>query len=106
MYLITVFLSLMILLVILKIMRKRQKDGSMPCPPGYPLIGPILQLAKMGDRPHILMENWAKELGDIYNFYIFGRQVIVLNSVDTIYEALVKKGKCFSGNNFSIIVNF
>lgn len=76
--------------------------NALPEPKGYPFIGPLVELIRWNKFQHHLLEKWAKELGDVYQFKIFGRKFLVLNSVDVIYEALVHKGNVFSGK-FNII---
>ncbi|XP_071483426.1 steroid 17-alpha-hydroxylase/17,20 lyase-like [Diadema antillarum] len=65
-----------------------------PGPPGLPLIGNILEL---NDRSEILLDKFMKKYGDIFSLRVGERWVVVLNSVDMIKEAMLKRGAEFAG---------
>ncbi|XP_060581281.1 cytochrome P450 2B4-like isoform X3 [Ruditapes philippinarum] len=69
-------------------------------PPGYsgiPYIGSVQMLLKFrGKRPHIVLEEESKRLGNIFRWYLGNQLIVVLSGYDIIHEALVKKADTFS----------
>ena len=74
--------------------RRESRTASIPSQPGLPFVGNAFQLDPTG--PHKTLTEWSKKRGAIYKIKLFGKEVIVLNDFDTIYEALVRKGEVFS----------
>ncbi len=67
----------------------------LPGPLGLPLLGNIHQV--LGSKPFLTFDSWKKQHGDVF-FIGLGRQkAVVLNSIEAAREALVTKGKDFSG---------
>ncbi|CAH1780863.1 unnamed protein product [Owenia fusiformis] len=69
--------------------------AKIPGPKGIPLFGNALQV----DLEHIHKDllRWTKEYGPIFKLNFAGDLVVVLNSYDAIYEALVTKSADFAG---------
>ena len=70
-------------------------------PPGYfgiPYIGAVPMMLKLrGRRPHIVLYEESKRLGNIFRWYLGNQLIVVLSGYDVIHEALVKKADTFSG---------
>ena len=58
-----------------------------------PIIGNVFDMT----RTHLVLTDWAKSYGDIFRFNLYGEEVVVLNSFEAIYEALVSKGSDIAG---------
>ena len=90
--------AILIALVFIWISKRREsRTPSIPSQPGLPFFGNAFQLDPTG--PHKTLTEWSKKRGAIFKINLFGKEVIVLNDFDTIYEALVKKGEDFSSRD-------
>ena len=90
--------AILIALVVIWISRRREsRTTSIPSQPGLPFVGNAFQLDPTG--PHKTLTEWSKKRGAIFKIKLFGKEVIVLNDFDTIYEALVRKGEDFSSRD-------
>jgi DNA-directed RNA polymerase subunit L len=49
-----------------------------------------------GKRPHIVLEEESKRLGNIFRWYLGNQMIVVLSGYDIIHEALVKRAETFS----------
>ena len=59
-----------------------------PSPKGWPFIGNLLS---MDDKSaHLTFTSWSKELGAVFCVKV-KEKMVVLNSFEAIYEAIVKK---------------
>ncbi|EGO28627.1 hypothetical protein SERLADRAFT_406107 [Serpula lacrymans var. lacrymans S7.9] len=65
-----------------------------PGPRPDPIIGNLRQFPK-GNQPEVFRE-WGKEFGDIIYAQIFGRGVLVLNSIRAANDLLEKRGSIYS----------
>ncbi|XP_013405673.1 cytochrome P450 2J2 [Lingula anatina] len=65
-----------------------------PGPRGLPIVGSLPWLAK---DSHLVLMNWAKKYGNIFTVNFGSRKVIVLNELETIKEAFLKKSAQFAG---------
>ncbi|KAM9586129.1 LOW QUALITY PROTEIN: cytochrome P450 1A2-like [Trichechus inunguis] len=67
---------------------------SPPGPWGWPLIGHVLTLGK---NPHLALTRLSQQYGDVMQVRIGSTPVLVLSSLDTIRQALVRQGDDFKG---------
>ena len=71
----------------------QENTGLPPGPFSWPVIG---NLHLLGNKPHQRLTELAKTFGDVYRLQMGTRRVIVLNSLDSVKETLVKKSRDFS----------
>ncbi|MDJ0634863.1 MAG: cytochrome P450 [Xenococcaceae cyanobacterium MO_188.B29] len=64
-----------------------------PGPPNFPLVG---MLPFLGKHLHRELHKLAKKYGNVYQLNVGGRNLIVLNGLEVIKEALVKKQHSFN----------
>jgi len=85
---------------------KRSRSKYPPGPSGYPIIGFFPSL--LVDKPHEVLNKFAKKFGDIISLKIAGRPYIVLNSYESIRAAYVLDGSNFSyrPQGFTIFTKF
>ncbi|XP_028397801.1 cytochrome P450 1A1-like [Dendronephthya gigantea] len=79
--------------ILLLYQRLQENTGLPPGPFSWPIIG---NLHLLGSKPHERLTELAKTFGDVYRLQLGSRRVIVLNSLDCVKEALVKKSSDFS----------
>ena len=79
--------------ILLVIRRMQENTGLPPGPFSWPVIG---NLHLLGNKPHERLTELAKTFGDVYRLQLGIRRVIVLNSLDSVKETLVKKSRNFS----------
>ncbi|XP_072892676.1 steroid 21-hydroxylase [Hemitrygon akajei] len=97
------------LLLALGICGNRRDPGErslrdIPGPSALPLVG---NLAEFTHRHlHIRLSELAKTFGPIYRLRLWGQDIIVLNSLDVIKEALVKRSSEFAGRPKSFVGDF
>nr|XP_006811120.1 PREDICTED: cytochrome P450 1A5-like [Saccoglossus kowalevskii] len=60
----------------------------------------ILGCQDLVNDPHLTLVNYGKKYGDVFTMKIGSQPVIVLNSIDVIKEALVKKQNDFAGRPY------
>ena len=84
------------LLWIWKTFIRRQLPG-IPTPKAAPIIGHLIQLGKDPKRPFVQMYEWAQECGPVYSVRMFSKEVLFINSYEALYEAMINKGRDFSG---------
>ncbi|XP_077870221.1 cytochrome P450 1A5-like [Saccoglossus kowalevskii] len=92
-----VMLLLLVFIITYGLFSLRKPSGFPPGPMGYPFIGSIMDL--MND-PHLTLTRYGKKYGDVFTIKIGSQPVIVLNSLDVIKEALVKKQNDFAGRPY------
>ncbi|XP_077862887.1 cytochrome P450 1A5-like [Saccoglossus kowalevskii] len=92
-----VILLLLVFIITYGLFSLRKPSGFPPGPMGYPFIGSMIDL--MND-PHLTLVNYGKKYGDVFTMKIGSQPVIVLNSIDVIKEALVKKQNDFAGRPY------
>ncbi|ESN97253.1 hypothetical protein HELRODRAFT_102182 [Helobdella robusta] len=66
-----------------------------PGPKRWPFIGSALEMNKQ--RPFETFVKWANEYGEICLVTLFGKKILLLSSTETFEEALITRGKDFSG---------
>lgn len=65
----------------------------LPGPKGLPLIGNFLQIKL--PRLHLILEKWADSYGNIYQFKLFNKTVVVISDIDLIQNILRKRPETF-----------
>ncbi|XP_070575497.1 steroid 17-alpha-hydroxylase/17,20 lyase-like [Ptychodera flava] len=89
-----VLLVIVLMLVIAALWGMHVPAGFPPGPRGLPLIGSMGDLAT---DPVFALTDLAKKYGDIYSLKVGRERVIVLNNIELVREALVKKQNAFAG---------
>ena len=79
--------------ILLVLRRMQENTGLPPGPFSWPVIG---NLHLLGSKPHERLAELAKTFGDVYRLQLGSRRAIVLNSLDSVKEALGKKSSNFS----------
>ncbi|XP_071464569.1 cytochrome P450 1A1 isoform X2 [Marmota flaviventris] len=93
---------------VVRVSRPRVPKGlkSPPGPWGWPLIGHMLTLGK---NPHVALAKLSQKYGDVLQIRIGTTPVVVLSGLDTIQQALVRKGDDFKGRpdfyTFTFVTN-
>ena len=89
-------LSLVIGALIIHLLYKWLTKPSLPRGPrGRPLVGNAFQVDPTG--LHKTLAKWAETYGGVFTINLLGQNIVVLNSNEAIYEALVLKEDDFSG---------
>ncbi|XP_005994149.1 cytochrome P450 1A1 [Latimeria chalumnae] len=65
-----------------------------PGPRSYPLVGNVFDLGK---DPHLTLTKMSETYGDVLQIQIGTRPVVVLSGLNTLKQALIKKGDDFIG---------
>lgn len=84
----------------------KQQRQLPPLVPGCPLLGNIFGIDP--SQPHITLTKWGRKYGEIFRIRVLNEDIIVVNDVDLIKEALVTKSTDFAGrpNIFRIDYGF
>ena len=77
---------------------------TIPGPPGWPLIGNLLQLTS--GKIYLLFAEWTKTYGSVFQLHIGKERIVVVNDYEAIYEVLVTKGEDFGGRKPGFRANF
>lgn len=72
----------------------RRPRNAPPGPKGLPFVGSYLSL---GDRPDLQLKELASTYGNVLGLYLGLQFTVVLNDVESVREAFLKKGDSFSG---------
>ncbi|VDC00549.1 unnamed protein product [Peniophora sp. CBMAI 1063] len=73
-----------------------------PGPPGWPIIGNILQLR---DEPWVKFSAWRQVYGDVVCVSAAGQPMVVLNSRDSAIELLDRRASIYSDRPRKIVAN-
>ncbi|KAG2077743.1 cytochrome P450 [Suillus decipiens] len=65
-----------------------------PGPPGWPLIGNILDMPHI--KPWLTFTEWGKKYGHILHIEVWGQHIVVVNSVKTAMDMLDNKSAIYS----------
>ncbi|XP_035696122.1 cytochrome P450 2D3-like isoform X2 [Branchiostoma floridae] len=91
----TAALVLVLVSMLVALSRRRPRDFP-PAPPGvraWPLLG---HLPALGPEPHRTLAAWTDSCGDVLGLRFGMSDVVVLNSLEAMREALVAQGDAFS----------
>ncbi|XP_035662482.1 cytochrome P450 2U1-like [Branchiostoma floridae] len=94
MLLITLFVSLFAVLFVTWLMDYIRRWRMPPGPFPWPVIG---NLSMFSGKSHLTFIDLAKKYGDVFSLKKGMTDVVVLNSVDAVREALVEKSVAFAG---------
>ena len=75
----------------------KAKEFNKVFPPGptpLPIIG---NLNLLGKKPHITLKELSKKYGDVFSISLGSKRVVIINSIEPAWEALVHKGADFAG---------
>ncbi|XP_070575518.1 steroid 17-alpha-hydroxylase/17,20 lyase-like [Ptychodera flava] len=89
-----VLLVIVLMLVIAALWSMHIPAGFPPGPRGLPFIG---SLGALATDPVYNITDFTKKYGDIYSLKIGRERIIVLNNIELVREALVKKQNAFAG---------
>ena len=93
---VVIWLSLIVGALIIRLLYKWMTEPSLPRGPrGLPLVGNTFQVDPTG--LHKTLAKWAETYGGVFTINLLGQNIVVLNSSEAIYEALVLKEDDFSG---------
>ncbi|XP_002730381.1 cytochrome P450 1A5-like [Saccoglossus kowalevskii] len=92
-----VILLLLVFIITYGLFSLRKPSGFPPGPMGYPFIGNMIEV---DNEPLVTLAKYGKKYGDVFTIKIGSQPVIVLNTVDVIKEALVKKQNDFAGRPY------
>ncbi|KAG2370126.1 cytochrome P450 [Suillus spraguei] len=81
-------------LYLLKQVFNKKNPAYPPGPPGWPLIGNILDMPHI--KPWLIFTEWGKKYGHISHIEIFGQHIVILNSVKTAMDMLDNKSAIYS----------
>ncbi|KAG2158981.1 cytochrome P450 [Suillus bovinus] len=65
-----------------------------PGPPGWPLIGNVLDMPHI--KPWLTFAEWGKKYGDISHIEVLGQHIVVVNSLNIAMEMLDNKSAIYS----------
>ena len=93
---VVIWVSLVIGALIIRLLYIWTRGPSLPHGPrGLPLVGNTFQVDPTG--LHKTLAKWAETYGGVFTINLLGQNIVVLNSNEAIYEALVLKEDDFSG---------
>lgn len=90
----SLFMVFILIVLSTAIFIRRTSRPLPPGPRGFPLVG-VLPL--MGKQPHITVQKWWAEYGDLVSVYMGSRLVLIVNGVDAMKECFVRQADIFSG---------
>ncbi|KAG1773897.1 cytochrome P450 [Suillus occidentalis] len=79
---------------ILKQVVKKKNPAYPPGPPGWPLIGNVLDMPNI--RPWLTFTEWGKKYGGISHIEVLGQHIMVVNSLETAMDMLDNKSAIYS----------
>lgn len=98
----TTLVSILLLPLVLR--RLHQRINEPPSPPGaWPIVG---HLPLLGKQPHLTMENWAKQLGDVFLLRLGSVPTIVISSPEMAREVLLTQDKTWASRPKQKISSF
>lgn len=101
-YFFTFLLGFLVWLILRKWSLSRRAKRHLHVPPVVPgllVLGNSHQLNPTA--PYKTFRKFAKRYGDIYSLYLWGQEVVIVNSYDLLYDALVKESHAFAGRPYS-----
>ncbi|KAI9230251.1 MAG: cytochrome P450 [Piptocephalis tieghemiana] len=79
----------------------KARQPSRPGPPGYPLVGNLLQL---GSRPLARMADWAKLYGDIYYLRMGFIDWMIVSTPEAMHDVLSRQGATFASRPHQLVL--
>ncbi|NJR73604.1 MAG: cytochrome P450 [Scytonema sp. CRU_2_7] len=70
------------------------QQKKIPGPPALPILGTLPFLYK---HQHLVFTELAEKYGNIFQVRVFGRNIVVLNGLETIRQAFLKQSEDFAG---------
>ncbi|XP_072044009.1 cytochrome P450 1A1-like [Amphiura filiformis] len=96
-------LVLFTILVSLIYWSMRRPSGMPPGPTGLPIVGNMLDFA---DKPYVKFKEMSKKYGNVIAVKVGQRWMVVLNQIDVVKDALLRKPDAFAGrpdfNSFNL----
>ena len=77
---------------------KKRKMRKIPGPTSYPFIGNILLLDPK--QPHETFRIWAKQHGNVMKVNLFGEDIVIANSFESINEVVMNNDIADRPNNY------
>ncbi|XP_072044006.1 cytochrome P450 1A1-like isoform X2 [Amphiura filiformis] len=100
----TITVVLLTILVSLIYWNMRRPSGMPPGPMGLPIVGNMLDFV---DKPHVKFKEMTKKYGNVFSVKMGQRWTVVLNQIDVVRDALLRKQDEFAGrpdlNSFAIV---
>ncbi|WAR13363.1 CP1A1-like protein [Mya arenaria] len=59
----------------------------------WPVVGNLFDMS----RTHLVLTDWYEKYGSVFRFSLYGEEIVVLSSYESIFEALVTRGSDFAG---------
>ncbi|KAI0264150.1 cytochrome P450 [Gloeopeniophorella convolvens] len=91
------FLVALGLLVALRALHDYRRRGGVPYPPGprrLPVVGNLLDVPK--ETPWLKYAEYGQQYGDIICLRVFGKVIVILNSVKVVKDLFEKRGSIYS----------
>jgi cytochrome P450 len=70
------------------------QQKKIPGPPVLPIVGSLPFIEK---HQHLAFTRLAKKYGDVFKINLFGRNIVVLNGLETIRKAFLQQSEVFAG---------
>lgn len=87
----------------LNMLRHSKNEKKIPGPPVLPIVGNLPFIDK---HQYLSFTKMAKQYGDVFQVHIFFQQLVVINGLETIRQALLKQTDDFAGRpDFYTLVN-
>ncbi|KAG2139993.1 cytochrome P450 [Suillus cothurnatus] len=80
--------------LVMRVFNKKKPAPYPPGPPGWPLIGHILDMPHI--KPWLTFAMWGKKYGGVSHIEVMGQHIVVLNSVKAAIDMLDKKSTLYS----------
>ncbi|KAG2040007.1 cytochrome P450 [Suillus americanus] len=80
--------------LVMWVFNKKNPAPYPPGPPGWPLIGNILDMPHV--KPWLTFAMWGKKYGNIAHIEVMGQHIMVVNSIKTAMDILDKKSTLYS----------
>ena len=90
----TIIIGAVIVVTFLWFVTRPKNTCTAPAIPGLPLVGNAHQLDN--NNLHKSLTNLVNKYGDVFQFSMFGKRFLVINSPTAAYEANVKRGLDFA----------
>ncbi|XP_069114786.1 cytochrome P450 2B5-like [Argopecten irradians] len=93
----TFTIGIIVVLFALLVKWLTQRPGRYPPgPPGYPIIGSLPLLRRRGSRPYVIFRDLRAEFGDVFSVRVGRSLLVVINGIDALKEAFIKRAEDFS----------